>query len=132
MAAVVTTPADLSAGQESRQNPAVQLPPPAGAPSGNIDLQYATSLRSNIDSRTTAPTSVEYRLLKPHGEVRVNFTLDRSGMMLSAGLARSSGSHLLDHHALEIVREGRYPPFPGDAFPGESRHSFLVTLEFHS
>jgi protein TonB len=132
MAAVVPSPADFSPAPESPPTSTVEVPPPVGAPSGTIDVQYAATLRSNIDSRTVTPTSAEYRLLKPHGEVRVNFTLDRSGMMLSSELARSSGSSLLDHHALEIVRTGRYPPFPGDAFQGESRHSFLITLEFHS
>ena len=53
-------------------------------------------------------------------------------MLIASELARSSGSALLDRHALEIVRTGHYPPFPGDAFQGESHHTFLITLEFHS
>ncbi len=132
MAAAVSAPAELPAAQDGQPGAAANVPPSVSTPSGTVDAQYASTLRSNIDSRTTAPKSVEYRLLKPHGEVRVNFMLDRSGRMLSAVLARSSGSALLDHHALEIVQEGHYPPFPGDAFPGESSHSFLVTLEFHA
>jgi TonB family protein len=132
MAAEVSSPGDFSTVEDSAPSPIVQVPAPAKAPSGTVDAQYAATLRSNIDSRTAPPNSTEYRLLKPRGEVLVNFTLDRSGMMLVSELARSSGSKLLDHHALEIVRTGRYPPFPGDAFQGESRHSFLITLEFHS
>lgn len=132
MAAVVSTPAEFSPPQESPESPVVEAVPPASVPSGTIEAQYAATLRSNIDSRTAVPASAEYRLLKPHGEVRVNFILDRSGTMISSELVRGSGSSLLDHHALEILRNGRYPPFPETAFQGESRHSFLITLEFHS
>jgi periplasmic protein TonB len=132
MAAVVSRPSEFSPTQESPENPVVEAIPAASAPSGTIEAQYAATLRSNIDSRTAVPATAEYRLLKPHGEVRVNFILDRSGTVISSDLVRGSGSSLLDHHALEIVRNGRYPPFPETAFQGESRHSFLITLEFHS
>ena len=130
--AVVSAPSDFSPAEDPPPSPAIEMPPPLSVPSGTIEAQYAATLRSNIDSRTSSPTSAEYRLLKPHGEVRVNFILERSGMLLSSDIARSSGSSLLDRHALEIVRTGRYPPFPEAAFKGESRHSFLITLEFHS
>jgi periplasmic protein TonB len=132
MAAMVSTPAEFSPIQESADDPVVEVPPPVRMLSGTLEAQYAATLRSNIDSRTAVPATVEYRLLKPRGEVRVNFVLDRSGMMLSSELVRGSGSGLLDNHAMEIVRSGRYPPFPEAAFQGESRHSFLITLEFHS
>ena len=45
-------------------------------------------------------------------------------------VAHTSGSDILDRQAVSIVKAGRYPPFPQAAFRGESRHSFLVTLEF--
>lgn len=131
MAAVVPDPAEFAPAQDPSLSP-VQTPPSSSAPPGTLEAQYAATLHTNIDSRTAPPSSTEYRLLKPHGEVRVSFTLDRSGLIVASELARSSGSNLLDHHALEIVRTGHYPPFPGDAFQGESRHSFLITLEFHS
>ena len=133
MAAIVATPADYSPAPDSPPAPPNDPPPsPKTANSGSLDAQYAATLRTNIDSRTNAPSSAEYRLLKPHGEVRVSFTLDRSGSMLESQVARSSGSTLLDRHALSIVQAGRYPPFPGDAFRDETHHTFLITLEFHS
>lgn len=132
MAAAVTSPAAFSPPEDTAPSLEAQISPPPKPPSGTVDAQYAATLRSNIDSRTAPPSSTEYRLFRPHGEVLVNFTLDRSGMMVSTELARSSGSKLLDSHALEIVRNGRYPAFPGDAFQGETRHSFHITLEFHS
>jgi protein TonB len=132
MAAEISSPVETQASPEPSSAASVEAPSAQRPPAGDIESQYAATLRTNIDSRTAPPISAEYRLLKPHGEVRVHFTLDRSGMLVASDLARSSGSGLLDRHALEIVRTGHYPPFPSDAFQGESRHTFLITLEFHS
>jgi protein TonB len=98
----------------------------------SIEAQYAATLRTNIDSRTTVPSTPEYRLLKPQGETRVSFTLERDGTTEQVSLAHGSGSHILDRQALSIVQTGRYPPFPERAFPGEARHIFIVTIEFHT
>jgi protein TonB len=98
----------------------------------SIEAQYAATLRTNIDSRTTVPSTPEYRLLKPQGSTRVSFTLERDGSTDKVSLAHGSGSNLLDRQALSIVQSGRYPPFPEHAFPGEARHIFVVTIEFHS
>ncbi len=108
---------------------------PAAAPqasAGTIEAQYAATLRTNIDARTVVPDSVEYRLRRPKGETRVDFTLDRGGAVLEARVARTSGSDILDRQAVSIVKAGRYPPFPEAAFRGESHHTFLVTLEFRT
>jgi protein TonB len=124
-----TTPAvnDLPGPQDSES-----VAPAAAdrATAGTIEAQYAATLRTNIDSRTVVPDSIEYRLRRPKGETRVSFTLDREGSVLDTRVAHSSGWDILDRQAVRIVKAGRYPPFPQTAFRGESRHSFLVTLEF--
>lgn len=108
-------------------------PAPADAVSAaNIEAQYAAALRTNIDSRTTVPNSLEYRLFKPRGAARVSFTLERDGTAGKAAVIHGSGSNILDRQALNIVQSGRYPPFPERAFPGEARHVFVVTIEFQS
>jgi protein TonB len=113
------------------QDAASEAPPaPARAAAGTLESQYAATLRTNIDARTVVPESVEYRLRRPTGEARVSFTLDREGLVLGAKVAHTSGSDILDRQAVSIVKGGRYPPFPQAAFRDESRHSFLVTLEF--
>ncbi len=104
--------------------------PPSGVSRASVEAAYAAALRQNVDERTTVPTSAEYRLMKPSGETQIRFTLDRLGNTSEVAVARSSGSHLLDRQALNIVATGRYPPFPEAAFPGETRHVFLVTIEF--
>jgi periplasmic protein TonB len=130
MAEVAETPAvnDLAAPPQDSES---EAPAPERVAAGTIEAQYAATLRTNIDARTVVPDSIEYRLRRPKGETRVNFTLDREGSVLEARVAHTSGSDILDRHAVGIVKAGRYPPFPQAAFRGESRHSFLVTLEFH-
>ncbi len=129
MAEVAETPAvnDLPDSPQESQAP----PIPAKASAGTLEAQYAATLRTNIDARTVVPSSVEYRLRKPKGETRVDFTLDRAGSVLTTRIARTSGSDILDRQAVGIVKAGRYPPFPLTAFAGELRHSFIVTLEFN-
>jgi periplasmic protein TonB len=131
MAETAETPAvnDLAGPPQDAESEAPAASDRAAA--GTIEAQYAATLRSNIDARTVVPESIEYRLRRPKGETRVNFTLDREGSVLEARVARTSGSEILDHQALRIVKAGQYPPFPQTAFRGELRHSFLVTLEFH-
>jgi protein TonB len=131
MAETAETPAmsELAAPQDSESEAPATVDRVAA---GTIEAQYAATLRTNIDARTVVPDSIEYRLRRPKGETRVSFTLDREGEVLAANVAHTSGSGLLDRQAVSIVKTGRYPPFPQAAFRGESRHSFVVTLEFHS
>jgi protein TonB len=113
----------------SEPDPPAQV---AAVSSASIEAQYAATLRTNIDSRTTVPNSIEYRLFKPRGSARVSFTLERDGTADKVALIHGSGSNLLDRQALNIVQSGHYPPFPERSFPGEARHVFVVTIEFQS
>ena len=58
------------------------------------------------------------------------FVVTRSGEVKSVTLLRSSGSGILDEEALEIVSSGHYPSMPEQAYLGEARHTFVVTIEF--
>jgi TonB family protein len=106
--------------------------PPSTVSHASIESAYAAALRQNVDERTAAPNTAEYRLLKPSGAAQVRFVLDRAGEPRGVSIARTSGSRILDHQALDIVASGRYPPFPETAFPGETQHAFIVTIEFRS
>ena len=101
---------------------------PASHP--DLDAQYAAALRADIDRRTHPPHSLQYRLRHPAGEARVRFVVTRGGEVNGVTLLRSSGSSLLDEEALEIVSSGHYPPMPERAFLGETKHVFVVTIEF--
>ena len=131
MAQTAETPAVNDPEPPAQESEPAAPPAPDRAAVGTIEAQYAATLRTNIDARTVVPDSIDYRLRRPRGETRVNFTLDRAGSVLTVAVAHTSGSDILDRQAVHIVKDGRYPPFPQAAFRGERHHSFLVTIEFH-
>jgi periplasmic protein TonB len=116
--------------------PAVPDPVPESAPASasdpDLNAQYAAELLANIDRRTFPPDSAQYRLQHPSGEVRVRFTVMRSGECRDVAVLRSSGSALLDDAAVNIVSSGHYPPMPVKVFVGEAMHLFIVTVEFRA
>jgi protein TonB len=98
----------------------------------DLEAQYAAGLRADIDRRTRAPDSAQYRLHRPSGEVRVGFAVMRSGEPKTVHVLRSSGSPILDEAAVVIVASGRYPPMSAMLFAGETEHMFAVTIEFRA
>jgi periplasmic protein TonB len=107
------------------------LPAPAADSRPDLEAEYAAGLRADINRRTHAPDSPQYRLHRPSGEVRVGFVLTRNGEAKTVRVLRSSGSPILDDAALSTVSSGRYPPMPPKAFAGEVQHMFAVTIEYH-
>lgn len=105
-------------------------PAPAAQTHPDIEAQYAAELRSDIERRNHPPDSPQYRLHHPSGEVRVRFLLLRSGEPQAVAVLRSSGSSILDEQALKVVSSGHYPTMPTQAFIGEEKHLFVVTVEF--
>ena len=97
-----------------------------------LEAQYAAGLRADIDRRTRPPDSIQYRLHRPAGEVRVGFIVMRSGQPKVVRVLRSSGSSILDETAVAIVASGHYPPMPSRIFAGEAEHAFAVTIEFRA
>ena len=81
-------------------------------------------------TKSRAPNSREARQLRPQGTVKVWIEIDRAGQLLSSGVDTSAGSLLLDNEALRTVRNGRFPPFPAEAFAGQSFHRFVVPIEY--
>jgi protein TonB len=110
--------------------------PSVAAPSSDaradLEAQYAAGLRADIDRRTRPPDSIQYRLHRPSGEVRVGFVVMRNGEPTVVRVLRSSGSSILDAAALAIVASGHYPPMPAKIFAGEPEHAFAVTIEFRA
>jgi protein TonB len=104
-------------------------PPPSHT---SIEAAYQLALRQNIDARKELPDTAQNRLLRPHGEAVVRFTLDRGGNVSGVALVRTSGSRIVDEHALHVVSSGHYPPFPEGAYPSELHHFFMVTIEITS
>ena len=87
-------------------------------------------MRTYVNSIKRYPTSREARQLRPQGTVRVWIEIDRAGQLLGAGVEGSSGSLLLDNEALRTLRNGRFPPFPPEAFSGQNVHRFVMSVEY--
>lgn len=109
---------------------AAAMPAPTSDARPDLEAEYASRLRADIDRRKHAPDSVQYRLHRPSGEVRVGFVLTRSGEAKNIRVERSSGSSILDAAAQDTVSSGHYPPMPAKAFAGEAEHLFSVTIEY--
>jgi protein TonB len=106
------------------------MPTPPAAASSQAEEAYALDLNRLVDGLKRYPTSREARALRPQGTVQLWLEVDRSGLLLQAGLAASSGAPLLDGEALRSVRVGRYAPFPDGAFEGQPSRRFLVAIEY--
>jgi protein TonB len=118
--------------------PAVAWPLPTPEPAlptprlAATEQAYATALNRLVDGLKRYPTSREARTLRPQGTVQVWLEVDRSGLLLQAGLAASSGAPLLDAEALRSLRVGRYAPFPPGAFEGQPSRRFLIAIEYRN
>jgi protein TonB len=130
-----SNPALGSAPVQAAQPPApvpMPSPPPTPIPAQRLAAEdaYAQDLNRLVDGLKRYPTSREARALRPQGTVQLWLELDRSGQLLQAGLADTSGAPLLDGEALRSVRQGRYAPFPAGAFDGQPSRRFRVAIEY--
>ncbi len=112
----------------------VDASPPAPAKTGpsvgQIQAGYESIIRGYLESIKRYPTSREARLQRPQGKVDVWIEVHRDGSLKDAGILKSSDHNILDNAALSTIRNGKYPPFPAEAYPGESSHRFSATLEY--
>lgn len=99
-------------------------------PKGNPDAEnlFAQDVRSRIERKKIYPDIA--RDLGMSGEVEVLYELDRSGSLLRAEIASSSGYKLLDQAALRAVKGASYRSFPADAWLGSSSMVFKTKLVF--
>lgn len=99
-------------------------------PKGNPDAEnlFAQDVRSRIERKKIYPDTA--RDLGMSGEVEVLYELDRSGSLLRAEIASSSGYKLLDQAALRAVKGASYRSFPADAWLGSSSMVFKTKLVF--
>lgn len=101
------------------------LPSPAAAPPAAS--RYGAILLAWLERYRDYPRAA--RLRRQEGEVLLRLTIDRTGRLLGAEIARPSGFDLLDQAALETVRRATpMPAIPADE-PGE-RLILLVPVLF--
>ncbi len=116
------------------EQPRVEPPPVVtgtGPSIGQIQAGYESKIKGYLESIKRYPTSREARMQRPTGKVGLWIEVNRDGSLKDAGIAKSSDYILLDNAALATVRQGKFPPFPADTYPGESFRRFTFTLEYN-
>ena len=105
--------------------PAPVIAPPVAAPAPpavNVLSAFESKLIAHLERYKHYPQSARTR--HQQGVVRMRFTMDRSGRVLSARIAQSSGVPALDDEVLAMIE--RAAPLP--AFPPEIAQAQLDLL----
>ena len=136
---VPVTDAPAPALQEVTPPPKVVQPTQAEQPakvetqtqqrsSADSENQFAQDVKARIERKKVYPDTA--RDLGMTGEVEVLYELDRSGRLIRAEIASSSGYKLLDQAAIRAVKSASYRSFPDDAWMGASSKVFRTKLVF--
>lgn len=99
----------LPAENQPPRAPLAQQVPQAAAV---IDPRWTTAVSGMLAARKIYPEGARRR--GEEGQAAVRFSVDRSGRVVEAVIASSSGSALLDQAALELLRQAVLPAFPPD------------------
>lgn len=87
--------------------------PPANHASSNAEATWEALLLSHLQKYRRYPAAARAR--REQGVAYVLFRMNRQGQLLSAAIARSSGSAALDRAALETLRRAQpLPAIPDD------------------
>ena len=131
--------------EDSRQanaDPTTTAPPPSEAKPSNAaaapapglsaiaekaQANWQKSLVAHINRYKRYPTGARAR--KVEGIVSVEFTLDRSGQILSSRVAHSSGSAVLDEEAVALLRRAAPLPPPPQEVPSQGV-SLVLPIRF--
>ena len=116
------------------ETPRIEPPPivtGTGPNIGQIQAGYESKIKGYLESIKRYPTSREARIQRPTGRVGLWIEVNRDGTLKDVGIAKTSDFIILDNAALATVRQGKFPPFPTDTYPGESYRRFTVTLEYN-
>jgi protein TonB len=124
-----------------RRSDAVPAPRTTAPPRAEREAPLASAMSAGATASAIASYNQRVRahLMRFHqypsagggqrGVVRLNFTLGRSGQLLSSRLGGSSGVVAFDAQAMAMVRQAQpFPPFPAELTSGSM--SFTIPVEF--
>lgn len=117
--------------------PAAQPVQPApAAPKVNaqaIENGYLQALRHELEQRKRYPSGRQASLERPQGNVEVWLEVDRSGRVISSGIANKASSMLLNRAALSSLQSiSQVKPFPTEAFNGQTTKRFSATFNYQA
>ena len=87
-----------------------------------IENGYLLALRRELEQRKRYPSGRQASLERPQGNVEVWLEVDRSGRVLSSGIANKAASMLLNRAAMSSLQSiSSVKPFPSEAFAGQPK-----------
>ncbi len=119
-------PANARQGQASSSRENMQGSAASADP--NVLNRYVASLAASLRSRLRYPEQARSQGIS--GVATVRFSMDRSGRIISATIARSAGHSMLDSAALAAARPGSSLPAAPAALP-QQHFTFTVPLRFN-
>jgi protein TonB len=112
--------------QQFAPSPAATAPPQGvPAPSAAMTASWVSRLNAHLNRSKRYPP--EARARREEGIVRLSFSIDPSGRVLSYRIVGSSGSSLLDQEALALIQRASPVPAP----PAGAALSFTVPIRFN-
>lgn len=123
-----TTPPPKAAPPTQAEQPAKVEAQVQNRSNADSESQFAQDVKARIERKKVYPDTA--RDLGMTGEVEVLYELDRSGRLIRAEIASSSGYKLLDQAAIRAVKSASYRSFPDDAWMGASSKVFRTKLVF--
>ena len=128
-APAVTIPLAAAPAPQAAPPPAAAAPPKsAGGPPSEKPADWQSRVLARLNAVKAYPSSARAR--RQQGVVLIRFTLDRTGAVLAASLAQTSGFALLDREALALPKRATPLPKPPEDVKGE-RIELVVPVEFH-
>ncbi|HEX3754733.1 MAG TPA: TonB family protein [Rhizomicrobium sp.] len=126
-AVVQPPPPDAIRAAPKPPAPPVTNPQPAPFQTQPLPADYLSRLVAHLNAYKIYP--YEARIRREQGTVRLRFSIDRSGHVLSYDVVDSSGSASLDAESRTMIqRADPFPPAPAN-FPG-SKIDLVVPLVF--
>ncbi|MEO9599390.1 energy transducer TonB [Parasphingorhabdus sp.] len=102
-------------------------PLPPASQHSNVEASWEAQLLAHLERFRRYPASAKAR--REQGIAYIRFTMDKQGQLISAQLARSSGSRRLDKAALATIKRAAPFPKPPQDLPGISLE-LTVPIEF--
>ena len=130
-AAAPTAPKALVSKPVAQPAPAAPAAPKVNTQA--IENGYLQALRRELEQRKRYPSGRQASLERPQGNVEVWLEVDRSGRVLSSGIANKAASMLLNRAALSSLQSiSQVKPFPGEAFNGQTTKRFSATFNYQA
>ena len=95
-----------------------------GAGQDSLKAEWGATIRARVERRKAYPRGAD----GAEGQVKLQLTVDTRGALVSVGVARSSGSAVLDQAAVKAVQSARFPAAPKGMKAGS--YKFSLALDY--